>query len=118
LLRVPPIVILAIPFTHVVIFETALLVSALFHHSNLKMPRIVEHALAQGIVTPSIHWVHHHAVPADTNSNYSAIFSVWDPIFGTRSATERSPGMKIGLEGAADRPALQLILLPFQKITK
>lgn len=114
LLRVPPIVILAVPFSHVLIFEAALLVGSLFHHSNLRLPARAEAVLSRIIVTPSIHWVHHHAVPEDTNSNYSAVFSVWDRIFGTRSATARTPGMKIGLKGVADKSALGLLLLPFQ----
>lgn len=114
-LRVPPIIILAIPFEHVVIFETALLICSLFHHSNLRLPRGFEAALARVIVTPSIHWIHHHAVRADTNANYSAIFSLWDRIFGTRSGAQRRPGMRIGLEGVADKSAVELMLLPFRK---
>lgn len=114
LLRVPPIVILAIPFEHVVIYETALLAGSLFHHSNVKLPPRFEAALSRVIVTPSIHWVHHHAVPADTNSNYAALFSVWDRLFATASKTSRSPGMAIGLEGVADKSAAALMLMPFR----
>lgn len=115
ILRVPPIVLLSIPFSNVVIFETVLLVGSLFHHSNLRLPQQAEAALSRIIVTPSIHWVHHHAVPGDTNSNYSAIFSVWDLIFRTRSSTKRWPGMVIGLQGVADKSATGLLLLPFRK---
>jgi sterol desaturase/sphingolipid hydroxylase (fatty acid hydroxylase superfamily) len=114
LLRMPPIMLLAIPFAHVVIFETLLLVSSFFHHSNIRMPVRFEAALSRIIVTPSIHWVHHHAVAADTNSNYSAVFSLWDRLFGTRSASRRITGMPIGLAGVADKTAIGLLLLPFR----
>ncbi len=113
LLRMAPIIALSIPFAHVVVFEAALLVVSLFHHSNLRLPARLEAALARVIVTPSIHWVHHHAVPHDTNSNYAAIFSAWDPLFRTRSPTARTLGMRIGVQGLEDRGILRLLLTPF-----
>ena len=116
LLRMIPIVALAIPFRHVVLFETLLLVATLFHHSNVRLPATFERALSRVIVTPSIHWVHHHEAPRDTNSNYAAVFSLWDPLFRTRSATKRSPDMKIGIAGVEDKSATLLLLLPFKPL--
>ena len=115
-LRIVPILALAIPFWHVVLFETLLLASAIFHHSNVRLPPRVEASLSRVIVTPSIHWVHHHATPADTNSNYAALLSLWDRLFGTRSATKRASEMEIGVEGVEDRSLLWLILSPFMRI--
>jgi sterol desaturase/sphingolipid hydroxylase (fatty acid hydroxylase superfamily) len=115
LLRIVPITLLAIPFADVVLFEAALLTASIFHHSNLRLPAALEGLLSRIIVTPSIHWVHHHAVRRDTNSNYAAILSAWDPIFGTRSATKRAPGMKIGVEGARDLPIGLLLVAPFKR---
>ncbi|MFZ5617191.1 MAG: sterol desaturase family protein [Pseudomonadota bacterium] len=114
-LRMAPIVVLSIPFAHVVLYETALLAGSLFHHSNVRLPAAFERALSRVIVTPSIHWVHHHAVRADTNSNYAAVFSLWDIVFGTRSRTVRTPEMKIGVEGAADAPVLSLLFAPLRR---
>lgn len=115
LLRMIPILTLAIPFAHVVLFETALLAASLFHHSNLRLPRGPERALSRIIVTPSIHWVHHHADPRDTNANYGAILSLWDRLFLTRSATARTPMMRIGVQNLADRSLPGLLLAPFQR---
>ncbi len=111
--RLIPIALLAIPLTHVIVFETLLLASAIFHHSNVRLPQRFEAALSGIIVTPSIHWVHHHAVRADTNSNYAAIFSLWDRLFASRSPSRRNYDMKIGLESVEDQPLLRLILMPF-----
>ena len=36
---------------------------------------------------PSSHWVHHHDLGTDTESNYGTIFSFWDPLFGSRGPT-------------------------------
>lgn len=115
LCRVPLIILLAVPFSHVVVFETLLLTGAIFHHSNLRLPQSFENMLSKLIVTPSIHWVHHHAVRADTDSNYGAIFSFWDPLFASRSPTKRHKGMKIGVEGIEEKSLLGLLLSPLVK---
>ncbi len=114
-LRMAPIIVLAIPFAHVVLFETALLAASLFHHSNVRLPRPVERALSHVIVTPSIHWVHHHADPSDARLNYGAIFSIWDRLFRTQSRTPRTPDMEIGVAGVEDMPLALLLLAPFRK---
>lgn len=116
LLRVLPIALLAIPFSHVIIFETVMVCAVIFHHSNLRLPSGLERWLSRIIVTPSIHWVHHHAVKADTNSNYATIFSIWDHFFASHSRTVRTPGMKIGVESIEDQSFLRLILAPFMRI--
>ena len=65
------------------------------------------------IVTPSIHWVHHHRTRADTDSNYSTVLSLWDPLFRSRSKTRRTPDLEIGVEGREELPVLNLIVAPF-----
>ena len=110
------IVLLAIPFQSVVIFEALVLIAALFHHSNLKIPARLEAVLARLVVTPSIHWVHHHAKRSDTDANYATILSLWDPLFGSRAAGRRRSDMPIGIEGrAGDLSLPQLILRPFTR---
>lgn len=112
--RAVVIIVLQVPFTSVLLFEVLLLMAAVFHHSNLRLPSGLERGLAKVVITPSIHWVHHHAVQADTDSNYGTIFSFWDPLFGSRSATARRPDMAIGVEGRAERPLGRLLIRPFR----
>ena len=112
--RAAIILLLAIPFQSVVVFEALVLIAALFHHSNLKIPPRLEAFLARLIVTPSIHWVHHHARRRDTDANYATILSFWDPLFGSRAAGRRRPDMTIGVEGRrGDLSLLQLLIRPF-----
>ena len=82
------IIILAVPSMSVVIFETALLLATMFHHSNMKLPAGLERALSWLVVTPSTHWVHHHALRRDTDSNYATVLSIWDKLFASRSPTK------------------------------
>ncbi len=113
LARALVIVVLAVPFATVVVFEALILFAAIFHHSNLRLPRRLEAGLGRVFITPAIHWVHHHARRRDTDSNYGTIFSFWDPLFGSRSPTPRDPQMEIGVEGRKERPLLGLLARPF-----
>lgn len=103
---------LAMPLSSVLVFEVAVAVVAIFHHSNLKLPTPLHRVLSWFIVTPSIHWVHHHAVRADTDSSYATILSVWDRLFGSASRTPQTPGMRLGVEGQVDQTWVRLLLRP------
>ena len=113
LARAVVILLLGIPLTSVLVFETLVLLATIFHHSNLALPRPLERALSRLVITPSIHWVHHHARRSDTDSNYGTLFSFWDPAFGTRSKTARIRDMMIGVEGFGERGLGELLLRPF-----
>ena len=78
----------------IVAFETLLLVATIFHHSNLRLPRRLEAALARLVITPSIHWVHHHRRQIDTDSNYGTVFSFWDRLFA-----KPKPGAALARDG-------------------
>lgn len=113
IIRVPIIILLDIDITTILIFETALLMASIFHHSNAQLPKRFEAAISKICVTPSIHWVHHHAKRSATDSNYSAIFSFWDVIFKTRSKTQRFDTMKIGTQGRPEQDIKDLLKTPF-----
>lgn len=112
--RAAVIILLDIPLASVLAFETLVLVSAVFQHSNVRLPARLERALSRVIVTPSIHWVHHHAVRHDTDSNYGNTLSIWDRIFATLSPTPRTPEMAIGVERAHDDGFWRLLIRPFR----
>jgi sterol desaturase/sphingolipid hydroxylase (fatty acid hydroxylase superfamily) len=114
IVRAAVILIAAIPLTSVIVFELVVLVSALFHHSNLRLPSKLETILSRFIVTPSIHWIHHHAKRDDTDSSYATVLSLWDGIFASSSKTVRTPEMSIGVEGRRDVRYLKLLLRPFK----
>jgi sterol desaturase/sphingolipid hydroxylase (fatty acid hydroxylase superfamily) len=112
--RAPVIVALDVPLASVVLFEALVLVGAIFHHSDARLPAGLERLAGYVIVTPAIHWVHHHALRADTDSNYGTLFSFWDPLFRSRSRRQRTAGMKIGVERRRDRTFLRLLAAPFR----
>jgi len=114
LARAPVVILFDIPLTSVIVFEALIMVAAIFHHSNLRLPPAFEAALARVVITPSIHWVHHHRVKADTDSNYGTVFSFWDRLFRTRSATRRTAEMPIGVEARDEQSFLRLLVRPFR----
>lgn len=115
LVRAVVIVTLAMPLKSVVVFEIVIACSALFHHSNLRLPASLEKLLSWLVVTPAIHWVHHHAIRRDTDSNYATVLSIWDRVFGSRSETLRTHELPLGVEGKSDKQLWGLILSPFSR---
>ncbi len=114
LARAPLIVAADIPITSIALFDSLLLLGALFHHSNLRLPATMEAALRAFIVTPSHHWVHHHVDVRDTNSNYAAILTLWDRLFASWSPTARTTDMPIGAGDAPDETLPRLAIEPFR----
>lgn len=104
-----------IPLESVLIFETQVLLAAIFVHSNVKLPAGLERVLGLVIVTPAIHWIHHHAIRRDTDSNYGNLLSIWDRLFGSFNTTPRVPDMEIGVEREPEKPLLRLMLRPFER---
>jgi sterol desaturase/sphingolipid hydroxylase (fatty acid hydroxylase superfamily) len=114
LLRAGVMLLLAVPLASVLVFEVAVAVVSMFHHANLRLPPALHRALAWVVVTPSIHWVHHHALRADTDSSYATLLSVWDRLFGTARRTPLAPDMALGVEGEADTFWLGLLRRPMR----
>ena len=96
------ILILDMPLVPALAFEGLVLISAAFQHSNFNLREACEEAISSLLMTPSIRAPHHLATRADTGSNYAAVFSFWHLLFGSRSPTERSPDLKIGVKARAD----------------
>lgn len=65
------------------IWQALLMLSILFHHSNVRLPIRVEQALRCFVVTPRLHGIHHSMVKEETNSNWSSGLTVWDRLHGT-----------------------------------
>ena len=71
------------PPLSVLIFEVLLNATALFNHSNLRLPPLLDRLLRCLIVTPDMHRVHHSIVQCETNSNFGFNLPWWDWLFRT-----------------------------------
>ncbi len=99
----------------VLLFEILVLVAAIFQHSNLRLPAWLEAPMTWVVVTPRHHWMHHHAVRRDTDSNYATVLTLWDRLFGSFNRGPRLPDMPIGVEGRAELPIWRLLVRPFTR---
>ncbi len=71
------------PMYSVMIYQTLLVFSTAFTHANISLPRWADKVLSYILVSPNMHKVHHHWKQPFTDSNYGAVFSVWDRLFFT-----------------------------------
>ena len=103
----------------VIAFEILLNGTAMFNHSNLRLPLGLDRALRRVLVTPDMHRVHHSVHRDEHDSNYGFSLSVWDRIFGTYVAQPRAghDDMRVGLEWQDDNPSKLgwSLLLPFAR---
>jgi len=97
----------------IAVFELILVCSAIFHHGNFAVPARLGRALRLVIVTPSMHLVHHSRWEAETDSNYSAVFSIWDRLSCTFCMERNVQEMELGLDGyaASDTDTLKGMLM-------
>ena len=72
--------------------------SSLYTHTSLALPTPADKLLSPWVVTPSVHAVHHSAYQPETDSNYGAVLSVWDRLFGTWVDPAITTVETIGLE--------------------
>ena len=98
------------PALAVLVFEVLLNATALFSHSNVRLPAGLDRVLRWGIVTPDMHRVHHSIDRVETDSNYGFNLSLWDRLFGTYRAlpAKGHAGMLIGIGQFRSRRELWL----------
>ncbi|HLD13655.1 MAG TPA: sterol desaturase family protein, partial [Burkholderiales bacterium] len=77
------IAVLGPPVVAVIVFEVLLNATAMFNHSNVRIPQPVDGFIRRLIVTPDMHRVHHSIEDHETNSNFGFNLSIWDRLFGT-----------------------------------
>jgi sterol desaturase/sphingolipid hydroxylase (fatty acid hydroxylase superfamily) len=103
----------------VLIYEIFFEAATQFHHSNWKLPFAFEKMLNKLIVTPRMHGIHHSVIRAETDSNFSVIFSFWDRIHKTINLNKPQQQVVIGVPSYDDQKELTigfLLKLPFTAI--
>lgn len=96
-----------------IIFEAA----TNFHHSNLKISGQADRGLANFIVTPRMHGIHHSVIKRETDSNYSVIFTLWDRLHHTLRLDIPQEEILIGVPYVrAHKGTKDLLRMPLQKV--
>ena len=113
------ILLLGPPIVAVVMFEIILNATAMFNHSNVRIPEAIDKILRSFIVTPDMHRVHHSVADDEANSNFGFSLPWWDRLFGTYRAQPRGghAGMTIGIRSYRDSKHCSwlsgILIMPF-----
>ncbi|SHE97017.1 sterol desaturase family protein [Flavisolibacter ginsengisoli] len=107
------------PMYAVMIYQTVLVLSTQFTHANIHLPRWLDASLSYLFVSPAMHKVHHHWQQPYTDSNYGAVFSVWDRLLGTYKKLDAAQ-IRYGLDAyyanEQDENLGMLLKKPFQEM--
>lgn len=79
------------------VWQAFLLLSVLFHHSNVQLPIEVERKLNPVFVTPRMHGIHHSVLAEERNANWSSGLTIWDRLHGTLRLNVPQDRITIGL---------------------
>lgn len=114
---------LGAPAVSVLVFEVLLNATAMFNHSNVRVPEAVERVLRCVVITPDLHRVHHSILRRETDSNFGFNLPWWDWLFGTYRAQPEAghDAMQLGIEQFRDSKELRLdrmLTQPFREQIK
>ncbi len=97
--RLAVVPLLGMTLGQVVLYEAVFLPIVLFHHSNVRLPRWLDHGLLALIVTPAMHRVHHSRFRPETDSNYGSVLPWWDLLARTFRLRQDARTIRPGLDG-------------------
>ncbi len=98
------------------IWQTALLMEIMFHHSNVEFSPALDRCLAKFIVTPRLHGIHHSIVKKEVNSNWSSGLTIWDWLHCTLRTDVPQDAITLGVPAFLDPEKVQfkeVIEMPF-----
>ncbi len=99
------------------VWQTLLLLSVLFHHSNVRLPAEAERRIRRFIVTPSLHGIHHSTVEEERDSNWSSGLTLWDRLHGTLRLDVPQDEIEIGIPSRRDPREvglIEILSMPFR----
>jgi sterol desaturase/sphingolipid hydroxylase (fatty acid hydroxylase superfamily) len=89
------VILLDVPAVVVLTHGFAVFGMAAVQHGNIRLPERLERWLQPVLVTVDMHRIHHSVVFEQANSNYGAVLSVWDRLFGTYTSITRAQHERI-----------------------
>jgi sterol desaturase/sphingolipid hydroxylase (fatty acid hydroxylase superfamily) len=102
------IIVMGIDELIVLVSEIATTLFVMLHHTNIAFK--AEKWLGLVFITPYLHRTHHSVQRSEHDSNYGAILSIWDRIFGTIKELEPT---EIGIKGNSPLDFINLVKFGF-----
>lgn len=105
------------PMYSVMMYQTLVVIATAFTHANIQLPVWLDKMINYVLISPNMHKVHHHWKQPYTDSNYGAVFSIWDRLLGTFSHLDVKQ-LKYGLDAyydeEKDEDFIELLSHPFK----
>ena len=108
LIKMLVVLLLGAPVEAVILFEIILNATAMFNHSNVHIPAVLDKWIRWVLVTPDMHRVHHSQIRRETDSNFGFNVPWWDRIFSSYQDQPKlgHNKMNIGVKGFDDMLSL------------
>ena len=121
LIKVGVVLLVGIPAIGVFLFELILNATAMFNHSNVKVPNGVDRVLRWFLVTPDMHRVHHSVIVDECHTNFGFNLPWWDRLLGTYRAQPRGGHLRMTIGLTEFRSGVRqtltwMLALPFGAI--
>ncbi len=84
-------VVLGVPVLILVYYGLLLAMHAVFSHADVVLPSWLDRFVRLAVVTPDVHRTHHSRDMVEGNSNFGAVLTLWDRLFGTYVNQPREP---------------------------
>ncbi len=101
-LSLPVYAMLGVSIEHILLYNLILLPVAMFHHADVGLPVWLDRIMRVVIVTPHMHVIHHSQWEPETDSNFSAVLSIWDRLFGSYRWRDDPGTVEIGIDGYSE----------------
>lgn len=111
---IPAIILFGVPILAILLFAGLYSLSALAQHANFAFPEWADCIIRLIFVSPGSHRIHHSPHRERTDSNYAALFSFWDRLFGTYKTPRQHAETEFGLEKSPETVSA-LLIDPFRK---
>ena len=98
------VILLGIPAAVVLIYSLTAFAIEAVQHGNVRLPQRLEWCLQPVLVTVDMHRIHHSVRFEEANSNYGAVLSICDRLFGTFTRITRADHERI-VFGVRELPA-------------
>ena len=110
--RLGTVVLLGAPAVAVLAFEVAFTFANLIEHGDIDLSQRSERVLGFFFVTPALHRRHHTRMGPARDTNFATVFSGWDRLFGTYTASDSTVAVDTGLPGLSQVTLAEALALP------
>ena len=101
----------------VFVFECVFLLLFFLQHSSLRLPKAIENIWWIAFVPPAMHRIHHSVDLQERNTNFGAVFSIWDRFFGTLLTGVNQNQIWTGVDGHIQEKKLEIYHLMWMPFT-